>query len=93
MVWSGSIRPLFNKLYDKHVSKEQYEYAENVWKTLECNTMTDYHNQYLVTDILLLADVFENFRKMSLETYGLDPIHYYRLPGLSWDGVGVDNRS
>ena len=77
----------FNKLYDRHVSKEQYGYAENVWKTLVCNTMKDYHNHYLITDILLLADVFENFTKMSLETYGLDPIHYYSLPGLSWDAM------
>ena len=49
--------------------------------------MNDYHNHYLITDILLLADVFENFRKMSLETYGLDPIHYYSLPGLFWDAM------
>ena len=47
--------------------------------------MKDYHNHYLITDILLLADVFENFRKMSLETYGVDPIHYFSLPGLSWE--------
>ena len=77
----------FNKLYDKHVSKEQYEYDQDVWKALKCNTMKDYHNHYLITDISLLADVFENFRKMSLETYGLDPIHYYSLPSLSCDAM------
>ena len=49
--------------------------------------MKDYHNHYLITDILLLADVFEYFREMSLESYGLDPIHYYSLPGLSWDAM------
>ena len=49
--------------------------------------MKDYHNHYLITDILLLADVFENFRRISLETYRLDPIHYYRLPGLSWNAM------
>ena len=49
--------------------------------------MQHYHNHYLITYILLLADVFENFREMSLETYGLDPIHYYSLPGLSWDAM------
>ena len=49
--------------------------------------MKDYHNHYLITDILLLADVFENFRKMSLETYCLDPIHDYSLSGLSWDAM------
>ena len=58
-----------------------------MWKTLMCNTVKDYHDHYLITDILLLADVFENFRKMLLETYGLDPIHYYSLPGLSWDAM------
>ena len=47
--------------------------------------ISEEHNHYLITDILLLADVFENLRKMSMETYGLDPIHYYSLPGLSWD--------
>ena len=49
--------------------------------------MKDYHNHYLITDILLISDVFENFRKISLGTYGLDPIHYYSLPGLSWDAM------
>ena len=39
----------FNKLHDKHVAKGQYEYAEVIWKTLECNTMKDYHNHYLIT--------------------------------------------
>ena len=49
--------------------------------------MQHYDNHYLSTDILLLADAFENFRKMSLETYCLDSIHYYSLPGLSWDAM------
>ena len=84
---SPSKEHFFNRLYDKHVSEEQYTYSRRVWETLKYNTMKDYHNHYLVTDIILLADVFENFRKMSLETYDLDPIHYYSLPGLSWDAM------
>ena len=52
----------FNRLYDKHASEEEYTYARRVCETLKCNTMKDYHNYYLVTDILLLTDVFENFR-------------------------------
>ena len=51
-----------SKLYDKHVSEEQYKYAGDVWEKLKCNTMKDYHNHCLITNILLLADVFENFR-------------------------------
>ena len=49
--------------------------------------MRDYHDHYLISDILLLADVFENFRKKSYSTYGLDPVHYYSLPGYSWDAM------
>ena len=47
--------------------------------------MGEYHDLYLHTDILLLVDVFENFRKLCLENYGLDPAHYVSSPGLSWD--------
>ena len=50
-------------------------------------TMGDYHYLYLKTDVLLLADVFENFRKKYLEYYGLDQAHYYTAPGLSWDAA------
>ena len=49
--------------------------------------MGDYHNFYLASDVLLLADVFENFRKTCLEYYKLDPCHYFTSPGLSWDAM------
>ena len=47
----------------------------------------DYHDIYLATDAILLADVFENFRKTCLKHYELDPAHYYTSPGLSWDAL------
>ena len=49
--------------------------------------MKDYLELYNETDVLLLADVFENFRKICLENYELDPAHYFTAPGLSWDAV------
>jgi hypothetical protein len=47
--------------------------------------MKDYHDRYLETDVLLLADVFENFRRTCMENYKLDPAHYVSAPSLSWD--------
>ena len=44
----------------------------------------DYHNFYLLANVLLLADVFENLRDVCLQHYGLDPAHNYTSPGLSW---------
>jgi hypothetical protein len=40
-----------------------------------------------MTDVLLLAQVFESFRSMAIKTYGLDPAHYRTLPGFSWDAL------
>ena len=44
----------------------------------------DYHDLYVQSDTLLLADVFENFRKACIKTYELDPAHFISLPGLAW---------
>ena len=51
------------------------------------NTMCDYHDLYLKTDVLLLADVFEKFINTCLQYYGLDPCHYFSSPGLRWDAM------
>ena len=46
--------------------------------------MGEYHDLYLKSDVLLLADVFENFSETCMQYYKLDPCHYYTSPGLSW---------
>ena len=74
-------------LSNEHITDEQYDHAQNVWKTFNLKTMGDYHDLYLKSDILLLADVFENFRKTCLQYYELDPCHYFTSPGLSWDAM------
>ena len=51
------------------------------------NTMGNYHDLHLKTDVLLLADVFEKFINTCLEHYGVDPCHYFSIPGLSWDAI------
>ena len=76
-----------SSLTDSDISDEDYEHAKKVWKAYECENLGNYHDLYLATDTLLLADVFENFRKTCLKHYGLDPVHYYTSPGLSWDAL------
>ena len=49
--------------------------------------MGEYHDLYLGSDVLLLTDVFENFRRTCLQHYRLDPCHYFTSPGLSWDAM------
>ena len=75
----------YSKLNDEEITDDDYNHAINVWNTFRCKTIRDYHNLYLKSDVLLLSDVFENFRKTCLKHYNLDPAHYYTSPGLAWD--------
>ena len=72
-------------LNDSKISEEDYIHAQNVWETFNMKTMRDYHDLYLKSDVLLLSDVFENFRDVCLDNYRLDPMFYYTAPGLAWD--------
>ena len=67
-----------------NISDEDYAHSLNVFSTLNLETLGDYSDLYLKTDVLLLADIFENFRKVSHQDYHLDPCHFYSAPGLSW---------
>ena len=56
-----------------------------MWDHFNIKTMKDYHDLYLETYVLLLADIFDSFRKTCLRNYSLDPAHYLSAPGRSWD--------
>ena len=77
----------YSRLNDSNITDEEYEHAQNVWKEFNCKTMMDYHDLYLKTDVLLLADVMENYRNVCIDNYGLDPLWYYTAPGLAWDAA------
>ena len=75
----------YSKLMGEGISNEYYEHAKKVWEVFDMKTLQDYHDLYNKTDVLLLADVFENFKKICLNNYKLDPAHYFTAPGLAWD--------
>ena len=74
----------YSKLNMSGVSKEDHEHALRAWKEFGINNLGEYHDLYLKTDVILLANVFEAFRKVCLDNYGLDPAHFYMAPGLAW---------
>ena len=75
----------YSRLTGEGISDEDYEHVKKVWKVFGMKKLQDYHDLYNVTDALLLADVFENFRNVCMENYKLDPAHYFTAPGLAWD--------
>ena len=81
------IEEFYSLLTDNNISEDAYSHAKDVWNTFNLKNMGEYHDLYLKTDILLLTDVFENFRKACLANYGLDPLHYITSPGLAWDAM------
>ena len=76
-----------SKLNDCGISDDDYNHAKKVWKEFRVKNLGEYHDLYLKSDVLLLADVFEEFRNVCLENYSLDPAWYYTSPGLSWDAL------
>lgn len=80
-------RAFYNDLNGETVSDQDYAHAEWVWDTFKIKNLGDYHDLYMETDVHLLADVFENFRSLCLEIYGLDAAHFYTAPGLAWQAA------
>ena len=74
----------YSKLNMSDVSDKDYDHAQNVWKEFKIKDMGEYHDLYLLTDTILLANVFESFRTVCIDNYGLDPAHFYTAPGLAW---------
>ena len=74
----------YSKLNMSGVRDQDYEHACKVWRDIGIRNLGEYHDLYLRTAIILLANIFESFRKVCLDNYGLDPAHFYTAPGLAW---------
>ena len=82
----------YSQLKAEGISDEDYEHALHVYQVMGCKTFRDYHDMYLKTDCLLLADIFQRFREVCYEYYGLDPANYFSAPGLAWDSMLLKNK-
>ena len=77
-------KPFSSELYLEGITDKDYTHAQKVFKELGLKNLGDYHDLYVQSDTLLLADVFENIRNKCIEIYELDPVHFLFAPGLAW---------
>ena len=74
----------YSNLNMEDITDTDYRHANKVFKELELKNLGEYHDLYVQSDTLLLAEVFENFRNMGIKVYELDPSHFSTAPGLAW---------
>ena len=75
----------YSNLNMENIDDIDYRHGNNIFKIFGLKNLGVYHDLYVQSDTLLLADVFENFRNKYLEVYELDPAHFLSLPGLAWE--------
>ena len=80
----SNIELFYSNLTMENITETDYVHDNNIFKTFKLNNLGDYHDLYVQSDTLLLADVFENFRKACIKTYELGPAHFISLSGLAW---------
>ena len=68
----------------ENINDIDYRHGNNVFKKFKLKNLGEYHDLYVQSDTLLLADVFEYFRNMWIKVYEFDPAHFLSLPGLAW---------
>ena len=74
----------YSNLTLENITKTAYAHANNVFKKFNINNLGEYHDLFVRSDTLLLADIFENFRQSCQKNYKLDPVYFVSLPGLAW---------
>ena len=73
----------YSNLNMENIKDIDYRHGNNVFNKFKLKNLEEYHDLYVQSNTLLLADVFENFRNKCLEVYELDPAHFLSLPALA----------
>ena len=79
-----SKKDFYSNLNMEDISDIDYRHANNLFKVFKLENLGDYHDLYVQSNTLILADVFNNFRDMCFKEYELDPAHFLSLPRLAW---------
>lgn len=82
-----NIEDFYDIIKETGISADEYKHAQEVWRVFGCQNLKDYLEIYVKTDVLLLIDIFENFRKTCYKNYGLDAAMYISLPHLAFDAL------
>ena len=83
-----------SKLTLSKINDKYWEHVQNVIKKFEIKTLREWHDLYLKIDVYRLTDVFEYYRDLSMETFGLEPSHFLGLPAFSWSaGLKYTNQT
>ena len=78
------IESFYSKLNLEDFTDKDYSHVQKVWEVFEIRNRGQYHDLYVQTDMLLLANVFENFRNKCIDIFGLDPVYFVSAPGSAW---------
>ena len=77
-------KDFYSELNKENITDEDYAHAQKIWEVFKIKNLGEYHDLYVQSDTILLADVFENFRDKCTEIYKLDPAHFLSTPGSAW---------
>lgn len=81
----------YNSLTEEHITPEAYQHAQRVWDFFDCATMEDYMRVYLICDVFVLCEIFETFREIVLENFGLCPTWFLGIPSLAFQVINSFN--
>jgi len=83
------IEKFHDTLKDEPLSQADYDRARQTWSRFSMNTIKDFHDHYLLRDVLLLSDVLQHFRKSVLEKHKLDCLHFITMPSIAWQWLCI----